>query len=70
MDEFDRATEIEEAEREACVARAMNKPGMQPTGCCRNCGAKLENDWLFCPGGECRDDFEKQQRMKRIRGKA
>lgn len=69
MDEYDRATEIEEAEREACVARAMNRPGMQPTGCCYNCGEPLEKDLLFCAGGECRDDYEKQQRMKTIKGK-
>lgn len=64
MDEFDRATAIEEAEREACVARARNQPAMPPTGFCHNCEEPLEGDLLFCPGGECRDDYEKRMRKR------
>lgn len=75
--EFDRETDvldiagkIEMAERDACVERARNKPAMQATGFCRDtsCLAKLPRGQLFC-GTECRDYYEKQQRMKRIQGK-
>lgn len=71
MDEYDRATAIEEAEREACVATQRAKPAMQATGLCLDphCAEPLPDGKLFC-GPECRDFFEKQQRMKRIQGKA
>lgn len=76
--EFDRETDvldiagkIEMAERDACVERARNKPAMQATGVCldQHCAEPLPDGQLFC-GPECRDFYEKQQRMKRIQGQA
>lgn len=70
MDVDDHATAIEEAEREACVAAQLAKPGLKATGFCLDpgCKALLPEGQFFC-GEECRDFFEKEQRMKRIRGK-
>lgn len=71
MDEYDRATAIEEAEREACVAKQRAKPALRATGFCldAHCQEPLSDGRLFC-GVECRDFYEKQQHMKRIQGKA
>jgi hypothetical protein len=70
-DPLDVASRLEAAERDACVAAARNQPAMQATGFCREprCQAPLPEKQLFC-GEECRDYYEKTQRMKRITGKA
>ena len=69
-DPLDVAARLESAERDACVKAAMNQPAMQATGFCREpgCRALLPEGQLFC-GEECRDFWEKTQRMKRIQGK-
>lgn len=66
---FDQAQELEAAEREACLARQRAKPGLVATGYCLDpgCFAPLPKGQLFC-GEECRDFFEKQERMRRITG--
>jgi hypothetical protein len=61
MDQFDRATALEEAERDACVARARNKPTMPAVCACYNCNEALAPGMLFCDK-DCRDDFEKRLR--------
>lgn len=61
MDDFDRASALEEAEREACVARARNKPGMVACGYCYNCNEPLAQGRLFCDV-DCRDDYELRTR--------
>lgn len=70
MDVYDRAQQLDEAEREACVAAQRAKPGLTATGFCLDpgCHKPLPKGQLFC-GTECRDYFEKQQRMKRIQGR-
>lgn len=70
MDIYDRAQQLDEAEREACVAAQRAKPGLAATGFCRDpgCHKPLPEGQLFC-GAECRDYFEKQQRMQQIQGK-
>lgn len=67
---FDQAQELETAERDACVAAQRAKPGLVATGFCLDpgCRAPLPEGQLFC-GKECRDYFEKEQRMQRIQGK-
>lgn len=71
MDEFDRAQEIEERDRALCVFAALHPPKtdhIEPVGRCHNCGEELPPGALFCDA-ECRADYEKRQRMKRITGK-
>lgn len=69
-DVLDNASNLEAAERDACVAAARNHPMMQATGFCRepSCQEELPMGQLFC-GPACRDLYEKQQRMMRITGK-
>lgn len=70
-DVLDNASNLEAAERDACVAAQLAKPGLKATGHCLDpgCVAPLPKGQLFC-GKECRDYYEKQERMKRIQGKA
>lgn len=69
-DVYDRAQQLDEAEREACVAAQLAKPGLKATGYCLDpgCFAPLPKGQLFC-GEECRDFYERQERMKWIQGK-
>lgn len=68
-DVYDRAQQLDEAERAACEAMQRAKPGLKATGFCRDrgCGKPLPEGQLFC-GPECRDYFEKDQQMRDIRG--
>lgn len=70
-DVLDNASNLEAAERDACVAAQLARPGLKATGFCLDpgCGAPQPPGQLFC-GKECRDYFEKEQRMKRIQGTA
>ncbi|MDA8258337.1 MAG: hypothetical protein M0Z99_22365 [Betaproteobacteria bacterium] len=68
-DVYDRAQQLDEAEREACVAKQRATPGLKATGYCLDpgCFKPLPKGQLFC-GEECRDFYEKQERMRRITG--
>ena len=69
-DVYDRAQQLDGAERDACVAAQRAKPKLKATGYCLDpgCFSPLPKGQLFC-GEECRDYYEKQERMKRIQGK-
>lgn len=58
-DVLDLASNLESAERDACVAAARNRPSMPAVGACYNCGEKIGNGLLFCETA-CRDDYEKR----------
>lgn len=69
-DPLDIAVVMETRERDACVAAQRAKPAMQATGFCHDpgCLAPLPMGQHFC-GEECRDFYEKTQRIKRIQGR-
>lgn len=69
-DVLDAAASLETREREACVAAQLAKPGLKATGYCLDpgCFAPLPKGQHFC-GKECRDYYEKHERMQRIQGK-
>lgn len=69
MDQFDRATEKEERDRELAiaVARARNLP-IKYTGHCLYCNAELLKG-RFCPQEDCGEQWEREQKMLKIRGK-
>lgn len=60
MDEFDRAQQLEEAEREAAIRAQQAKLRMVACGACHNCNEPLPPGMLFCDR-DCRDDYEKRQ---------
>lgn len=70
MDEADRAQQ--ETEFLLAAALRRNRVTHKPTGFCIECEEEIpaiEGDptRIFC-SIECRDDFEKRERMKRIAG--
>ena len=58
MDVFDRATELEEKQRD--VALKMRKPTLIPAGSCHYCDSVLRAGLLFCDT-DCRDDWQHEQ---------
>jgi hypothetical protein len=69
MDEFERASKLEMDHRELSVAhqRAQNQP-LKFTGFCLSCNERLEIG-RFCFGGECKEDYEREQRIAKIMGR-
>lgn len=66
MDEFDRASEAEQIDRDLCIAQARRYGGaLLPVGACHYCDSLLRADKLFCDA-ECRDEWERE-RIARIR---
>lgn len=67
-DLFDLASDRELADRELLIslARAKNKV-IKFTGKCLYCNEEI-NAGRFCPGGECKEDHEREQKMKEISG--
>lgn len=55
MDDADRATEREEADRARALSFRVSIPA--PTGFCLNCGIEVARSHCFCDP-DCRDDFE------------
>ena len=69
-DESDRATELEEAERDFLVSqarRAARNPGIKPKGACHFCGEDVPEPRLFCDS-DCADGFDKLQSARRRNG--
>jgi hypothetical protein len=64
-DEFDLASDLEQAERDHLIAQARNKPKYIHNGRCCNCGEKSEA--RFCDKF-CADDFEKMIQAKKRNG--
>lgn len=61
-DDFDRV-QLRCLEDQAEIQRVATaiKRGLEPVGLCHNCGDPvLEPGGLFCPGGECRDDYQRR----------
>jgi hypothetical protein len=58
MDEFDRASDQEQAMRDAAIKNASTvKSALKPCGKCLNCGEEVASELRFCDA-DCRDDFE------------
>lgn len=64
----DDAYQAEENHRESALNLARKQKEIKFTGFCMNCNNQL-TEGRFCPGGECREDFELAQRIGRIKGK-
>ena len=55
----------ERMEKEMTLRLTVRKPAPVATGQCHNCDEDLDGRTaLFCPGGECRDDWEKRQKNR------
>ena len=65
MDIADNSDTHIEASLSESIAEVRRRPTMKPIGQCYNCGSELHSDQLFCPGGECREDYEMRVKMRR-----
>lgn len=69
-DEVDKANDLAEVLLDAAIR--ASRPRLRPTGSCFNCGESLMTDIragsLFCDEF-CRDDYEKQEKMRTINGR-
>ena len=65
-DEIDRSV----AQQEVVLKHqlAHRKPTLPFCGACYNCGEKITTG-AFCPGGECKEDYEVREKARQIGGK-
>lgn len=67
MDDFDRASETEQRDRDLCIANARRSTKRIPTGFCDYCNAVI-HEGLYCDA-ECRDDAELERAAMRRNGR-
>lgn len=67
-DEADIASARMEAEEEL-RRKAPKKPELPPRGSCYYCWEPLQHPLKFCPGGDCVEDWEFEQKMKARNGR-
>jgi hypothetical protein len=69
-DPMDHATDVEERLRDYEIqkVREQAKVSTKYTGICLYCGSTVDEPKLFCDE-DCRQDYEFEQKMKKINGK-
>lgn len=50
------------------AALSQKRTTLKPTGWCFYCNEQIKPNTLFCEAA-CRDDFEEEQRLKRLAGR-
>jgi hypothetical protein len=68
MDIIDVANDAAETMLEA--QRSMRKPTLKARGSCYYCEDAVGLGKLFCPGEDCRNDYEREQRIRAQQGRA
>jgi hypothetical protein len=68
MDVIDVANDAAETMLEA--QRSVRKPVLKPRGTCHFCEDAVGLGKLFCPGEDCRNDYEREQRIRAQQGRA
>jgi len=66
-DDADRSDAKIEAAIEEGIRKARQGQALRWTGECHFCGCEVSNPANFCDT-DCRDDYEAEQRAKRLRG--
>ncbi|BAG41636.1 hypothetical protein [Ralstonia phage phiRSL1] len=69
MDDIDRIQDRYDHEHQQAInkIRERAKKSLMPTGHCFFCGEQVKHPLLFCDSF-CRDDYEREQRSRRING--
>ena len=62
-DEFDRASDLEQAERDNCIARCRQVPSIKSVGHCLYCNAELPDGQRWCDAW-CREDWSLEQEAR------
>lgn len=68
MDDADRAEHILSNAISDGIAKIRRSSNLVPSGFCHYCAESVGSSVLFCCP-DCRDDYEAEQKMKRIMGK-
>jgi hypothetical protein len=68
-DPIDRAADTTDFLTDAAIRniRANVQKGLKPTGFCYFCESDVNSNMLFCDAG-CAQDYEHEQKMRRISG--
>lgn len=68
-DDADRAEDVIENRIADGIAECRRAIGaLLPVGFCHNCGETVAPRYLFCEGGECAADWEREQAARRRNG--
>lgn len=67
-DPLDNASEVTELFLRAAISN-RSQISLKPVGQCHYCTTPVRAGLLFCPGGECSQDWEEEKRRKEIAGK-
>ena len=59
MEDAELASLNEQIKRDEALV--MRKTTVKPCGHCHNCTAPLGSSEIFCPGGDCAEDWQKRQ---------
>lgn len=63
-DPLDEGSEAAELFLRAALSRKKPSGNLKPVGACHYCTSPVRPGLLFCPGGECSDDWDREQRIK------
>lgn len=66
-DPLDNANEMTELFLRAAMS---NRPqaSLKPVGQCHYCTTEVRAGLLFCPGGDCAKDWEREEKIRKING--
>lgn len=68
----DEASELEALNNKLAIQKQLSAPRLEPkirhgvTMCC-HCDEQIQDMALFCPGGDCAEDYERAKRAARMR---
>jgi len=63
MDDADITAERAEQYHQEALVKSRKAAGPAPTGRCAYCDEVLGDDHRWCPDTDCRDQWEKEQRL-------
>lgn len=71
-DIMDEASDLEVLQNNVAIQNQLSKPRLEPkirhgVTLCRSCDEQVPDMALFCPGGECAEDYERAKRAERMR---
>lgn len=67
-DLVDQGSEVSELFLRAALSNKKPHTSLMAVGACHYCSEGVIPGLLFCPGGECSDDWEREQRIKQRNG--
>lgn len=68
----DEASELEVLQTKVAIENQLARKRLEPkirhgVTMCRHCDEQIQDMALFCPGGDCAEDYERAKRAERMR---